>query len=223
MSSLKHVAIIMDGNGRWAKRKNKPRIFGHKVGAENIKNILETAIKHKIPFLTLFAFSCENWNRPIKEINYIFRLVGERIDDELVTYFNKHGVCFKWIGFEDKMNIRLIKKIKWLVGKTIHNKKITLTIALNYGGKQDILHAAKLAKPSTTLKQFESLLLTKHTPSVDLLIRTGGEKRISNFLLWQSAYAEIIFEPVYWPAYNHQCFTNNILEYYERHRRFGNI
>jgi undecaprenyl diphosphate synthase len=222
MLPLSHVAIIMDGNGRWARQKHKPRTYGHKVGAENIQNILEESIKQKIKFLTLFAFSCENWNRPKNEVEFILNLVNKRMNDELLTYLNKNDICLRWIGFKDRIKKSIVNKIQKLERKTQNNKAITLVIAFNYGGQQDILQAAKSITRNNS-QEFSDHLLTSDIPFVDLLIRTGGEKRLSNFLLWQSAYAEIIFEPTYWPAYDKKHFINNILEYYGRHRRFGKL
>lgn len=219
----KHVAIIMDGNGRWAKAQNKPRAYGHQAGAKNIKNIVEAAINEKIKYLTLFAFSCENWTRPKHEINFLMKLLEKQMNEDLIKFLNERLIKFNWIGFKEKLNKTLVNKILNIQNKTKLNNKLILTIAFNYGGKQDILNAAKLSNKNTTIKDFDRLLLTKFLPDVDLLIRTSGEKRISNFLLWQSAYAEIIFEPTLWPNYNKKHFANNILEYCSRQRRFGKI
>lgn len=224
MSLPKHVAIIMDGNGRWAKSQNKPRTYGHEIGAKNIKNIIEAGLDNKIKFLTLFAFSCENWNRPKHEVNFLLKLLDQRINKKLIDYLNDKKIKFNWLGFEKKIDKKIVKKIRELELITKHNKLLNLTIAFNYGGKQDILNAAKYSSKNVTMSGFNKLLLTKSAlPDVDLLIRTGGDKRISNFLLWQSAYAEIIFEPTYWPIYNQQHFANNILEYCSRQRRFGQL
>jgi undecaprenyl diphosphate synthase len=151
------------------------------------------------------------------------KLLNRSLNNNLIKKLNKNNVIFKWIGFKDKLSINLIDKIKRVEKLTKNNNGLTLTIAFNYGGKQDILQAAKLSKSTTTINDFNKLLLTKSLPDVDLLIRTGGDKRISNFLLWQSAYAELVFEPTFWPSYNKKHFANNILEYCSRQRRFGKI
>lgn len=224
MMSPTHVAIIMDGNGRWAKLNHAPRTYGHRMGADNIQNIVLAAIENKIKYLTLFAFSCENWKRPKLEVNFLMKILKDKIaNPKLLAFLNKHKIQFKWIGFKDKLNIYLIRQLIKIQNDTKNNKDLILSIVFNYGGKQDILLASKLANQNISMENFNNLLLTKSIPDVDLLIRTGGEQRISNFMLWQIAYAEIIFEKTFWPAYNKKHFEKNILQYCSRQRRFGNI
>ncbi|MDR0826109.1 MAG: di-trans,poly-cis-decaprenylcistransferase [Mycoplasmataceae bacterium] len=211
-----HVAIIMDGNGRWAKQHHQLRIFGHKHGAEVISKIAQAAIDNKVKVLSLFAFSTENWNRPKHEVSFLMKLMSSHLDKKTINDLNKHRISFRWIGFKNKLNSKLVDQLLSTQNATKRNKDLILNICFNYGGQQDILQAAKKTN-------FTSNLLTKDMPPVDLLIRTGDEKRISNFLLWQSAYAEIIFESTYWPSYNKNRFNKNIKEYQNRKRRFGSI
>ena len=208
-NKLNHIALILDGNGRWAKKHHKPRFFGHKRGAEIIDDVIKFAIEDKIKFLTLFCFSIENWKRPIKEIRYINNLFYQKIVAKKTLWnLQKHQIRFKWLGFKKRMNKKLLMAIKTLEQKTNKNKKLTLTIAFNYGGKQDI----------DAPKRISWFL-----PNVDLLIRTSGEQRISNFLLYQIAYAEIIFEKTYWPDYTKKIWKRNLNDYHLRNRRFGSL
>lgn len=219
-----HIAIIMDGNGRWAKAQKKPRTFGHKHGTINISRITKKANELNVKYLSLFAFSCENWDRPTKEVDFLIKLLNKQLQDKkLIERLNKGNIKFNWIGFKDKMPSETYKIIKFLMDQTKKNSGLTLTIAFNYGGMQDIIQAAKKIenKSKVNPNDFLRLLLTKDIPFVDLLIRTGNEKRISNFLIYQSAYAEIIFEPKMWPEYLEEQFVQNIEEYNQRQRRFG--
>ncbi|MDR2369771.1 MAG: di-trans,poly-cis-decaprenylcistransferase [Mycoplasmataceae bacterium] len=216
-----HVAIIMDGNGRWANELKRPRSFGHKKGALVIDDILKTTIQKQIKVLSLFAFSIENWNRPAKEIDMIIRLAVNKLSKKTLTFFNEQQIQFRWTGFKERLPQQLVNRLLSAQTTTQQNSGMILNICLNYGGQQDILQAAQ--KINTSKQKFADLLLTKDLPPVDLLIRTGNEKRISNFMLWQSSYAEIIFEPTLWPAYNSQIFTKNLLEFSKRQRRFGRI
>ncbi|MDR0985875.1 MAG: di-trans,poly-cis-decaprenylcistransferase [Mycoplasmataceae bacterium] len=217
----KHIAIIMDGNGRWAKKQNKKRTFGHKKGVEVIKNITNEANKLNIKYLSLFAFSTENWKRPKQEVNYLMRLLENNLNNKLIKSLNEQNIRFRWIGFKNHLKNSLIKKFTIVEKSTSNNKGLSLCIYFNYGGMQDIYQASKYSNKD--LNDLEKHLLTKDIPPVDLLIRTGNEKRISNFLIWQSAYAEIVFDKTYWPAYTGQRFINNLIDYTKRDRRFGKI
>lgn len=206
-NSLNHVALILDGNGRWAKKRHKPRIFGHQQGAKIINHLIDYALDDHVKYLTLFCFSLENWNRPQLEVKFLHSLFYQKIvSKKTLDFFLKRGICFKWLGFQTRLNKKLLDAIKALEQKTSKNKQLTLTIAFNYGGKQDL----------DSKKRVSSFL-----PDVDLLIRTGNENRISNFILYQLAYAELVFEKAFWPDYTKKIWKQNINEYHLRKRRFG--
>lgn len=208
-NSLNHIALILDGNGRWAKKHHQPRIFGHQQGTKIINNLIDYALNDHIKYLTLFCFSLENWNRPQNEVKFLHSLFYQKmISKKTLNFFLEKSICFKWLGFKTKLSKKLLDAIKVLEQKTAKNNRLTLTIAFNYGGKQDL----------DNKKRISSFL-----PDVDLLIRTGNESRISNFLLYQLAYAEIIFEKTFWPDYTKKTWKQNINEYYLRKRRFGSI
>ena len=208
-NSLNHVALILDGNGRWAKKHHQPRIFGHQQGAKVIKHLIDYALNDCVKYLTLFCFSLENWNRPQVEVKFLHSLFYQKIvSKKTLDFFLKKNICFKWLGFKTKLSKKLLDAIKLLEQKTAKNNKLTLTIAFNYGGRQDL----------DSKKRISSFL-----PDVDLLIRTGNENRISNFILYQLAYAEIIFEKTFWPDYTKKTWKQNIKEYHLRKRRFGTI
>lgn len=215
-----HVAIIMDGNGRWAKRLKRPRTYGHQKGLKVIESIITVALKSHIKVLSLFAFSTENWSRPSQEVNFLMKLVMNKLTKKTLTYFHQCQIQFRWTGFKEHLSQPIIDKLWLMQSATANNNKIILNLCFNYGGRQDILQASQRV---TAKNDFEKLLLTNDLPPVDLLIRTGNEKRISNFMLWQLAYAEIIFEPTFWPAYNPKIFAKNLLEFSKRQRRFGGI
>lgn len=218
--NLKHVAVIMDGNGRWAKAKGKNRTYGHAEGAKRIKDILSFCKKDNIKYLTLFAFSCENFNRPISEVMFLFQLLAKYLTKENANKFNEQKVRFHWIGFSANLPKQLVTKLRKFEEITSENDDFHLTIAFNYGGIQDLEQAAK---NTCEYKSIKEKLMTNFLPPVDLLIRTGNEKRISNFLLYDLAYAEIIFEEVMWPEYNETTWNKNISEFNNRKRRFGAI
>lgn len=208
-NSLNHVALILDGNGRWALSHNKPRIFGHQKGVEVINNLVTCALEDHVKFLTLFCFSVENWNRPEVEVKFLNDLFYKKIiSEKTLDFLMQKKVRFKWLGFKNKMSKEVLNAIKTLENKTAKNNALTLTIAFNYGGKQDL-----------DSKQRVSSFL----PDVDLLIRTGNEHRISNFLLYHLAYAEFIFEKTFWPNYTKKIWKQNLNEYHLRKRRFGSI
>ena len=224
MNRLNHVAIIMDGNGRWGLKHKKSRNAGHKAGLKTVERIIKTTIKNNIKYLTLYAFSTENWKRPKKEINFLFNLLEnfltERIDD-----LHKQNIKLKIIGkkiFSSKLN----KLLKLSEKKTLNNKKLQINLALNYGSKTELINAfKKLQKKKLKISEFNinKYLLTSHIPDPDILIRTGNTQRLSNFLLWQLAYAEIFFEKKLWPDFNEKDFGKILNKYQKIRRNFGRI
>jgi undecaprenyl diphosphate synthase len=224
MNPLNHVAIIMDGNGRWGLKHKNSRNAGHKAGLTTVEKIIKVTIKHKIKFLTLYAFSTENWKRPKKEVNFLFNLLENflinRIDD-----LHKQNIKLKIIGvksFSSKLNKLLISSEK----KTLKNKKLQINLALNYGSKFELINAFKSLqknKDKINEKNISKYLQTKNIPDPDLLIRTGNTKRLSNFLLWQLAYAEIFFENKLWPEFNDKDYNKIINNYKKIKRNFGSI
>ena len=224
MNPLNHVAIIMDGNGRWGLKNKKSRNAGHKAGLKTVEKIIKHSIKKKIKFLTLYAFSTENWKRPDNEIKYLFNLL-EVFLREKVEYLNKNGIKIKILGNKN-LNTKLKKLLIYTEKKTSKNKKIQINLALNYGSKKEILYSIKKLikknKPITE-KNFTNNLYTKNIPNPEILIRTGDTKRLSNFLLWQLAYSELFFEKKYWPDFNENDFDRIISKYKHIRRNFGNI
>ena len=224
MNPLNHVAIIMDGNGRWGLKHKNSRNAGHRAGLNTVEKIIKQSIKNKIKFLTLFAFSTENWKRPKKEINYLFNLLENflinKIDD-----LHKQNIKLKIIGtknFSKKLNLLLNLAEK----KTSKNSKIQINLALNYGAKFELISAIKKLqknKKRINEKNIENFLYTKNIPDPDLMIRTGNTKRLSNFLLWQLAYSEIFFEKKMWPDFNDKDYLKIIKEYKNLKRNFGKI
>tara|TARA_B100000959_G_C14901713_1_gene591225 strand:- start:360 stop:1079 length:720 start_codon:yes stop_codon:yes gene_type:complete len=228
----KHIAIIMDGNGRWAKSNNKPRIFGHKSGIRRVKEIVQYSINNDIEILSLYTFSSENWSRPKLEIKGLMRLIILTVDD----YINKlmdNNVQVRILGDTSKLPLKVANKLNEAVDITSKNDKLTLNLAINYGSKEEILRAVKLISKDLMnnninfddidAKLLESKLYTHSQPDPDLLIRTGGESRLSNFLLWQLAYSEIVINDKYWPDYSAEDLSDDIQEYMKRERRFGKI
>ncbi|MFZ7175093.1 polyprenyl diphosphate synthase [[Pasteurella] aerogenes] len=225
-----HVAIIMDGNGRWAKQQGKMRIFGHKNGVSAVRQAVAYACKVGIKVLTLYAFSSENWNRPQQEVSALMTLFMQALERE-VKKLHKNNIRLQIIGDVAGFSASLQEKITYAEKLTENNTALTLNIAANYGGCWDIVQAAralaeqvkenKLAVSEITETLFQHYLVTQDQPPVDLLIRTSGEQRISNFLLWQIAYAELYFSDVLWPDFNEQEFHQAIMAYQQRHRRFG--
>lgn len=224
MSFLSHVAIIMDGNGRWAKKQNKSRSFGHIAGVKVISEIISAANENKIKHLSLFAFSTENWNRPKEEIKTLIDLFFKNFSLKNIKKLNQNNIKMRWIGLTDNLNLKILQSINKVEKETKNNNGLNVNIFFNYSGISDIENAFILAKKDnfkhTSIKNY---MLTKDLPPVDLLIRTSGEKRISNFMLYDIAYAEIIFEDTLWPDYNKTLFSNNLEEYNRRTRRFGGI
>jgi undecaprenyl diphosphate synthase len=224
MNPLNHVAIIMDGNGRWGLKHKNSRNAGHKAGLKTIEKIIKETINQKINYLTLFVFSTENWNRPKKEINYLFNLLDNFLSKKIVDLHNKN-IKLKVIGtknFSKKLNKLLEQSEK----KTEKNTNLQINLALNYGSKFEILNALKeLNKNNDKIneKNFEKYLQTKNIPDPDILIRTGNTKRLSNFLLWQLAYTEIFFEKKLWPEFIEKDYIKIINSYKKIKRNFGNI
>ena len=228
----RHVAIIMDGNGRWAKRRGLPRVYGHKKGSEVAKDIINKTWELGIPYLTLFAFSKENWERPKEEVQTLFFLLKKYLNKELPEMLKK-GIRFKAIGDVEHFPEDLKETIRDVEEKTRHNEKMTLCLALNYGGKQEIISSAKklamlvkagkIQPEEITEKVFRDCLYTRDIPDPDLLIRTSGELRISNFYLFQLAYTELYFTPVYWPEFDEKEYIKALLDYQKRERRFGRV
>ena len=217
----KHVTIIMDGNGRWAQSRGKERIFGHYEGAESVRACVEYAVEHKIPYLSLFAFSEENWNRPQAEVSELMSLMAKSIFDEMST-FARYNVRFMVLGNRAHLSDSLNRDIDMAMEKTASNSGLTLIVFLSYSGKWDIEQAAvKFAKAGAPEGRFQEFLVTSAIPDPDLLIRTSGEQRISNYLLWQCAYTEFYFTPVLWPDFRKDEFEAALMEYSNRQRRFG--
>ena len=230
MNTPNHVAIIMDGNGRWAEQKGMPREFGHQNGVRSVKKIVEVANKHKVNYLTLFTFSVENWKRPSYEVETLMRLLVETLRDEFEDLFN-NNIRLNAIGDVKSLSNEVRYELDKIINSTKENTGMTLTLALSYGGKQEIFKAVKeisekVKNEIICLDNFDDSIIndhlyTKNLPDVDLLIRTSGEQRISNFLLWQIAYAELYFTNTYWPDFCEEDFTNAIIDYQKRERRFG--
>ena len=224
MNPLKHVAIIMDGNGRWGVKYKNSRNAGHREGLNTVEKVIKSSIKKKIKYLTLYAFSTENWKRPKKEIKYLFNLLETFLTNKIED-LHKKGIKLKIIGvknFSTKLN-NLLKKCE---KKTKKNKKLQINLALNYGSKNELINAFKnLQKKRDHIseKNLSKYLLTKNIPDPDILIRTGNTKRLSNFLLWQLAYTEIFFEKKLWPDFNERDFNKIIKKFKNVKRNFGNI
>ena len=225
MISPKHVAIIMDGNGRWGLKRNKSRNYGHLQGINTVEKIIKTALKKKINFLTLYTFSTENWKRPKKEINFLFNLLANYIDKETKNLI-KNKIKVKILGNLKKIPPILIKKLKKIEKLTKNNSKLQINIALNYGSRQEIIQAIKKINQKfgkINEKSINEKLYTKGIPDPDLLIRTGNRKRLSNFLLWQLQYSEIFFENKLWPDFTESDFLKILEKYNKIKRNFGGI
>ena len=226
----KHIAVIMDGNGRWAEKRGENRIKGHIKGVKSVKIVVEEAVKSKIKFLTLFAFSTENWKRPKTEINTLMKLLVSSLKDEFEE-LNKNNIKLNTIGNIDNLPVNVQKELDYVQNKTSKNNGMVLTLAISYGAKEEITNALKLIikKVKTNIISIEKIdqstinnhLYTLNLPDVDLLIRSSGEQRVSNFLLWQIAYAELYFTNVFWPDFNKLDFYKALNFYNKRERRFG--
>jgi undecaprenyl diphosphate synthase len=225
MSVANHVAIIMDGNGRWALQKGKSRNYGHQCGLRTIEKTVDYSIKKKISYLTLFTFSNENWKRPKKEVNFLFKLLENYFKKNLLKVI-KNGIKVKIIGNKSRLESNLRKIIKLAENKTRKNKKISVQLALNYGSKQEIINSMKIVnkkKQKITIKNFEKNLYTSGFPEPDILIRTGNQRRLSNFLLWQIAYTEIFFVRKMWPDFSNNDFRKILNKFKKIKRNFGNV
>lgn len=220
----------MDGNGRWAEQKGLPRLFGHQSGVTSVKKVVEVARKNKINYLTLYAFSQENWSRPKEEIGTLMKLLVETLRDEFEDLLN-NNIKLNAIGNLSLLPVNVQKELKDIIFETSNNSGMTLTLALSYGSRQELINAVKeiSLKVKNDLIDVEKIddsliknnLYNPNLPDVDLLIRTSGEKRISNFLLWQIAYSELYFTDIYWPDFDENEFINALIEYKKRERRFG--
>ena len=223
-----HIAIIMDGNGRWAAARGLPRLAGHKAGTENLRHILRAAVEFGVKYLTIYAFSTENWRRPKDEVKGLMLILEDVIDREL-DELHKEGVRLKHIGRLDGLTPQLIGKVKQAVELTKNNDHLVLSIAFNYGGRDEIVCAIRrmmddhITPGDISEKTISSYLFTNGVPDPDLIIRTSGEMRISNFLIWQSAYSEWYVTETYWPDFNKEELRKAIIAYGQRDRRFGKI
>jgi len=225
-----HVAIIMDGNGRWAKQKGKLRVFGHKNGVKSVQVIVEAATELGIKNLTLYTFSTENWNRPKKEVDVLMGILVSSLKKELKT-LTKNNIKLQTLGKLDGLPKKVVKELKEVIEKTKNNTRLTLNLALNYGSREEIVNAIKIISKKVvnndlSIEEIDENIINNHLytvtlPDVDFLIRTSGEKRISNFLLWQIAYAELYFTDTLWPDFRKKHFFQAIKEYQQRERRFG--
>lgn len=228
--SLQHIAIIMDGNGRWAKKRGKPHIYGHRQGAQALKNIIEESVRLGLKFLTVYAFSTENWDRPAPEVRGLMALLKRYLKKETQSLHEKNiRICF--IGGREKFDADILDLMQDAESLTQHNTGLTFVVALSYGARQEIMQAIrcivedvsahKVQTDQMTPEIFQTYLYTAGIPDPDLIIRTSGEQRISNFLLWQLAYAEFYFTPVLWPDFSKEDLCKAMDSFYGRERRFG--
>lgn len=223
-----HVAIIMDGNGRWARQRGLPRVAGHRAGAENLRRIINACVDFRIQILTIYAFSTENWDRPEKEIRGLMRIFTRVLDQEL-DELHAQGVCLHHLGDLNGIEPRLQKKVLDAIDLTKDNSRLILNVAFNYGGRAEILHAVRqmladgVSPAELDEELFSSYLFTRGLPDPDLVIRTSGELRISNFLIWQAAYAELYATPAYWPDFGREELYEALVAYSQRERRFGGL
>lgn len=229
-TSLKHIAIIMDGNRRWAKEHNLPSAFGHKKGVDSLKTTMRACDDFGIKYLTVYAFSTENWNRKQEEVDFLMDLLGATLQNELKE-MHENNVVIKFIGDTAKLNDKLQKILKNAVETTKNNTGVNLQIAFNYGARDEMVYAVKnvyqkvmsgeMAIENIDENTISKNLYTKNIPDPDLLIRTGGELRVSNYLLWQIAYSEIIVTKRYWPEFDKEALAEAVLEFQNRQRRYG--
>ena len=222
MNKLSHIAFIMDGNGRWGDKKKKGRNFGHLKGVETVKKIVKTSMKLNVPIVTFYVFSSENWKRPKKEKNYLFKLIKRYFINEINSVIQE-GIKINIFGNIQKFSPDLRSSLKRAIKFTANNKKIIVNLAINYGSKDEIVKAIKKTKKKITIKEIEKKLFTKDMPHPDILIRTGGYQRLSNFLLWQLAYAELFFLKKMWPDFNSRDLSRIIYKYKKIKRNYGNI
>lgn len=231
-NKLDHIAIIMDGNGRWAKKRGLPRLMGHKKGAEAVKEITKVAANLGVKYLTLYAFSTENWNRDSEEVESLMDLLRQYLKSDLKEV-QENGVRIRFIGERSMLASDIVESMNRLEAETAQNDKMTLCLAISYGSRQEIVNAARkiaeLAKrgdiqpEDVDVKMFSGMLYTQDIPDPDLLIRTSGEQRLSNYLLWQLAYAEFFFSDVLWPDFDEKTLTDIITDFKSRERRYGKV
>lgn len=223
-----HIAIIMDGNGRWAKQRGLPRLVGHRAGTENIRRIVTECVEQGVRYLTLYAFSTENWSRPSREVDGLMRILSEFIDRE-TDNLDREGAQIRHLGRFEGVSEALQRKIISAVEQTRHNNRITLAVAFNYGGRSDIVDAVRsllaegVSPNEITEQSISEHLSTRGMPDPDLIIRTSGEWRLSNFLIWQAAYSEYWTTPIYWPDFGPDQLRQAISDYGQRERRFGGL
>lgn len=223
-----HVAIIMDGNGRWARARGLPRLAGHRAGTENLRRIIEACVEFGVKYLTIYAFSTENWNRPPDEVFGLMRILEDVIDRELEE-LHRQGVQLRHIGRLERLKPNLREKVLRAIELTRNNDRLILNVAFNYGGRDEIVYAIqgmlrdRIAPEDVTPELVSRYLFTAQSPDPDLIIRTSGELRSSNFLIWQGAYAEWYFPTVYWPDFDKNEFRKALHEYAQRDRRYGAI
>jgi len=228
MAELTHIAIIMDGNGRWAKRRGLPRLAGHRAGTDNLRRIIRAAVEFNVPYLTLYAFSTENWARPKDEVLGLMNILSETIEREL-DELHKEGVQIRHLGDLQPLNPSLRKKIQQAIERTKENNRLVLSVALNYGGRAEIIHAIQrmlqeqIAPEAVNETLISEYLYTTLLPDPDLIIRTSGEFRTSNFLIWQAAYAEWYITPTMWPDFDKEEFRQAIESFHQRQRRYGRV
>ncbi len=222
----KHIAIIMDGNGRWAQRRGMPRVFGHKRGAERVRAVVEQCRKLGVEVLTLYAFSDENWRRPEKEVSFLMNMLGGYLRSEIAT-MKSNGIRFRTVGRTERLPKTAQQWVAKAIDETADNGGMVLNLALSYGGRGEILQAIRRMQDAGGIpadlseQQFSAYLDTAGLPDPDLIIRTSGERRISNFLLWQAAYAELYFTEVFWPDFDEKQLLIALFDYQGRQRRFG--
>ena len=225
MNKLNHVAFIMDGNGRWGQKRKKGRNFGHLNGVKTVKTVVKSSIKLKIPILTFYVFSTENWKRPKSEINFLFSLIVGYFKKELKNVIS-NGIKINILGKINNLPIKIKSILQQATKSTKNNKTITVNLAINYGSKDEILDSLKKIvkkKDKLTKKTIQNNLYTKNIPNPDILIRTGAHKRLSNFMLWQLAYAEIYFLNKLWPDFDERDFKKIIINFKQEKRNFGSI
>ena len=222
MNKLNHIAFIMDGNGRWGKKKRKKRNYGHLKGVDTVKKIVKSSIRFKVPIVTFYVFSSENWKRPKTEISFLFKLIKSYFTKEIQSVISQ-GIKINILGDLNKLSKELRSVLKRTEKLTKKNKKITVNLAINYGSRQEIFYAFRKLKKKVNLKNFKKNLYTKNMPNPDILIRTGGKIRLSNFMLWQLAYTELFFLKKLWPDFNSLDLKKIIFKFKNIKRNFGNI
>jgi len=221
-----HIAIIMDGNGRWAEKRHLPRMAGHRAGTENLRTIIKACVEFGVKYLTVYAFSTENWKRPKDEVDGLMGILADVLEKELAE-LHQQGVCLRHIGRLEKLGTQIQEKIKAAMQLTKNNNKLVMNIAWNYGGRDEIIYAvqqivkAKIPTESINEELFSEYLFTHLSPDPDLVIRTSGETRTSNYLIWQSAYSEWYFTPDLWPDFGRDQLMQAIIDFGNRERRYG--